>query len=100
MLIFCSTHYIIVGAIDGAQALAELNQALERTRQEELRAQQALAVARQATMDIEWALHEASAGAKTQVIAQYGPDSQVMQLLGLKRKSARRRPTRRTSATP
>jgi hypothetical protein len=36
-------------------------------------------------------------GAKTQVIAQYGADSRAVELLGLKRKSARRRPTRRPS---
>ena len=34
----------------------------------------------------------------SQVIAQYGPDSAAVQLLGLKRKSERRRPVRRSAA--
>jgi hypothetical protein len=36
---------------------------------------------------------------KTAVTAQYGPDSNVIQSLGLKKKSDYRRPTRRRSTT-
>jgi hypothetical protein len=42
-----------------------------------------------------WAFHERIIAAKAQVIAQYGNDSPVVQAIGLKRRSARRRPVRR-----
>ncbi|MFL5803367.1 MAG: hypothetical protein ACJ8CR_16700 [Roseiflexaceae bacterium] len=73
---------------------------MEEAQQAEIRAQQALAAARDAVAAAEWAFHEGMLGAKTQVIAQYGPDSNVVQLLGLKRKSERRRTLRRSAATP
>jgi hypothetical protein len=72
-------------------ALAALNQALEQAKQNELYAQNALVAARDATAAAEWALHDAMLGAKAQVIAQYGPDSDAIQSLGLKKKSKRRR---------
>jgi len=43
------------------------------------------------------ALHNAILGAKTQVLAQYGADSDAIQSLGLKKKSERKRPTGRTA---
>jgi hypothetical protein len=61
------------------------------------RAVQALATARDLAAAAEWALHDGMLGAKAQVIAQYGPDSNAVQLLGLKRKSERRRPVRRAA---
>ena len=85
-------------AYDAAQ-LAELGRAMEEARQAEVRAVQALAAARDAAQAAEWALHEGILGAKSQVIAQYGPDSNAVQLLGLKKKSERRRPVRRAAAT-
>src|SRR5262249_41380821 len=51
-------------------------------RRAEVRAVQALAAARDAAQAAEWALHEGILGAKSQVIPQYGPDSNAMQLLG------------------
>ena len=36
--------------------------------------------------------------ARAQVLAQYGPDSNAIQLLGLKKKSERKRPARRVPA--
>jgi hypothetical protein len=61
------------------------------------RAVQALATARDLAAAAEWALHDGMLGAKAQVIAQYGPDAHAVQLLGLKRKSERRRPVRRAA---
>ena len=81
-----------------AAQLAELGQAMEEARRAEVRAVQALAAARDAAQAAEWALHEGILGAKAQVIAQYGPDSNAVQLLGLKRKSERKRPVRRAAA--
>jgi hypothetical protein len=80
-----------------ARALADLERAMEEAQQAEVRAIQALAAARDAAMAAEWALHEGILGAKAQVIAQYGPDSNAVQLLGLKRKSERKRPVRRAT---
>jgi hypothetical protein len=80
--------------------LEELGRAMEAAHQAEARAVQAQAIARELAIATEWALHDALLGAKTQVIAQYGPDDHAVQLLGLKRKSERRRPVRRaTEAT-
>ncbi|HEX5689417.1 MAG TPA: hypothetical protein VFX76_05415 [Roseiflexaceae bacterium] len=79
--------------------LIDLGRVMEEARQAEVRAIQALAMARDAAAEAEWALHDGILGAKAQVIAQYGPDSQAVQLVGLKRKSERKRPSSRTSAT-
>lgn len=43
----------------------------------------------------EWELHDAMLSAKAVVLGQYGPDSDAIQSLGLKKKSEYRRPTRR-----
>jgi hypothetical protein len=75
--------------------LAELGRAMDEARQAEVRAAQALAAARDAAQTAKWALHEGILGARAQAIAQYGPDSTAVQLLGLKRKSERKRPVRR-----
>ena len=82
-----------------ADRLARLGQAMEEARQDEVRAVQALSAARSAAKRAEWAVQEGLLGAKAQVIAQFGPDSDAVQLLGLKRKSERRRPTRRAPPT-
>ena len=82
-----------------AAQLADLGRAMEEARQAEVRAAQSLALARDAAAAAEWALHEGILGARTQVLAQYGPDSNAVQLVGLKRKSERRRPARRSAAS-
>jgi len=71
---------------------------MEAARQAEVRAVPALAIARDVAAAAEWVLHEGILGARSQVIAQYGPDSNAVQMLGLKRKSERKRPTRKSSA--
>ena len=82
-----------------AEALAALEEALTQAEHEELRLENALAAARDAAAAAAWALHNAVLGAKTQVIAQYGADSDAIQSLGLKKKSERKRPTRRNGTT-
>ncbi|MBK9943330.1 MAG: hypothetical protein IPP13_17125 [Kouleothrix sp.] len=80
--------------------LTTLGEAMEEARNAEVRAMQALAAARAATTAAEWALHEGILGARAQVVAQYGHDAPAVQLLGLKRKSERRRrAVARASAT-
>jgi hypothetical protein len=82
-----------------AARLADLGRAMEEARQAEIRAAQALAMARDAAAEAEWALHDGILGAKAQVIAQYGASSNAVQLVGLKRKSERRRVARRAELT-
>ena len=48
----------------------------------------------------EWAFHNAVLGAKDAVVSQYGEDSDQVQAIGLKKKSERKRPTRRTPTPP
>lgn len=81
-----------------APNLADLGRAMEQAREDEVRAVQALARARAAAAEAEWALHDGILGAKAQVIAQYGADSNAVQLVGLKRKSERKRSARRVPA--
>ncbi len=73
--------------------------AMEAARTLELNALNALDAARIAALRAEWAFHNAMLGAKDQVMAQYGADSDEIQSLGLKRKSARKRPLRRSMTT-
>jgi hypothetical protein len=92
--------YTPISSAYSALKLADLQHAMEDAQQAEIRAQQALSTTHDAATTAEWAFHEGVLGAKTQVIAQYGPDSNAVQLLGLKRKSERRRMVRRNGATP
>jgi hypothetical protein len=91
------TNYAPTNAAYSAGTLIELGRAMEAAQQAEVRAAQALAVARDLAVAAEWALHDGLLGAKAQVIAQYGPDAHAVELVGLKRKSERRRPARRAT---
>lgn len=68
---------------------------MEAARNAEINAQNALNAARDAAIAAEWTFHNALLGAKDQVIAQFGPDSDEVQAMGLKKKSDRKRPMRR-----
>ena len=64
---------------------------------------QALAAFESAKNDViasEWAFHNVILGAKSQVVAQYGPDSNEVEEIGLKRKSEYKSPTRNGKAVP
>ncbi|HEU6449051.1 MAG TPA: hypothetical protein VFV23_11495 [Verrucomicrobiae bacterium] len=52
---------------------------------------------RDAHVAAQWAFHNAMLGAKQQVIAQFGDDSDEAQALGLRKKSERKSPARRTT---
>ncbi|NJM07203.1 hypothetical protein HC891_14965 [Candidatus Gracilibacteria bacterium] len=82
------------------EAVAVLGDALEQARQDETRAARTLAAARDATQAAEWALHDAMLGVKVEVAAQYGNNSNELQALGLKKKSDRKRPSRRSGSAP
>lgn len=77
--------------------LIELQAAMEQAKQAEVRTQNALAAARDAAAAAEQAFHHAVLRAKAQVNAQYGDDSDAIQSLGLKKRSDRKRPVRRST---
>lgn len=79
--------------------LSETYRAMEAAIAAEINAQNALNAARDAAINAEWKFHNAMLGAKDQVIAQYGPDSDQVQAMGLKKKSDRKRPPRRATAS-
>ncbi len=74
--------------------MQERQDRMDATQDAEVRAQQALSTARDEAIQAELDFHEGIQGVKAQVLAQYGPDSHAVQLLGLKRKSERSRPSR------
>ena len=82
-----------------AAQLTSVYHAMQVARSAEILAQNALNAARVAAIKAEQSFHNAILGAKDQVIAQYGADSDAVEAIGLKKRSARKRPTRRAVAT-
>jgi hypothetical protein len=80
-------------------ALQQLEAELTQAEQAEGRARRALDEARDMVDTLARRFHNAVLGAKTEVIVQYGTDSLAVEKVGLKRKSERKRPSRRTAAT-
>lgn len=74
--------------------VANLHDRLQTAREAELHAQHAHAAARDAAIAAQWAFHDAILGVKNQVKALYGPDSDQLAALGLKKKSERKAATR------
>lgn len=74
-------------------------QSLEAKQHAETQAAAALAAARDEATSAEWDFHNLILGAKEQVIAQYGKDSNEVQAIGLKKKSEYAKSTGRKSAT-
>ena len=83
-----------VTPLNTAQTSMGTAQGVEVTKKGEFEA------ARDAANAAEWALHNLILGAKDQVKAQYGEDSDQVQAIGLKKKSERKRPGHRTTPTP
>jgi hypothetical protein len=79
-------------------AITTARQNMEAKQTAETQAVAAYETARDAATDSEWEFHNAVTGAKTQVEAQYGSDSDQLQSLGRKKKSEYARPTRRQPA--
>lgn len=81
-----------------AYSLPAINTAhglMESARREEAQAEAALATARDIAVAKEWDFHNLMLGAKDQVTAQFGRDSNEVQALGLKKTSERKSPQRR-----
>ena len=79
--------------------LEALKAKLATAQEAETAAKGAWDAARDDATAAEWALHNAMLGAKAQVEAQYGKDSNEYQALGLKKKSEYKKPGRPTKAT-
>lgn len=90
------TDYTAVNPAYSAQALIALDEIVMRADETTLRARKALAAARDAEIAAAREFHNAILGAKSAVIAQYGNDSPAVQAIGLKKKSERKRPVRRS----
>jgi hypothetical protein len=60
-----------------------------------VRLEEELKQARMVAIETSHALHTTGLGMKDQVIAQYGQDSTAVEIIGLTRKSAHKRPVRR-----
>ena len=65
----------------------------------ETQAKNAYDAARDAAIAAEQAFHDMILGAKQQIIGQFGPDSNEAAALGLKKKSERKPPKRKTGKT-
>ena len=75
--------------------LAELQQGMEAAHETVVHTAQVLSTARDDEAAATRAFHEGMLGAKSEVLTQYGANSGVVTLMGLKRKSDRSRPARR-----
>jgi len=82
-----------------ADKVQSLGVAMEHAQRAEARAQRMLDAARDAAQASEWAAYYAILGVKRQIVAQYGPDSDQVRAIGLKKASDRKRPVRRPRAT-
>jgi hypothetical protein len=74
--------------------------AITTAHETEVQAEGVAKSARDAANAAEWAFHNLIQGAKTQVSAQYGKDSDQVQSIGLKKKSEYKRPTKKKKPTP
>jgi len=83
--------YAPVNPAYSVATLRRLRETLEQALLKQERIEKALTAAQDAVKAAQWAFHEGLLGAKSQVIAQYGDDSDAIQALGLKKKSKRRR---------
>jgi hypothetical protein len=69
------------------EELEAADKEVDEAREAEAQANQAAKAARNRAVAAEWALHNKILGAKKQVIAIYGEDSDEIQAVGLKKKS-------------
>jgi hypothetical protein len=83
--------------VNQAFALAKIGAAREALQSAQAAEAQAaaLAAARDNAVAAEWEFHNLILGAKDQVVAQFGRDSNEVQALGLKKASERKAPVRR-----
>ena len=78
------------------EALDARYEALRAALEAERKMQEALTAARKVAMAAGWDFHNDMLGVKYQVIARYGADSEQVVLMGLKKKSERKTPGRKS----
>lgn len=74
--------------------------AMDTARTAETQAEAALKAARDTANAKEWAFHNTVLGAKQQVVAQFGDDSDEAQAIGYKKKSEWKAPVRNNKPVP
>jgi hypothetical protein len=72
--------------------------AMDAAEQAEAQAAAAYATARDNKVAAQWAFHNKILGGKDQVIAQFGPDSNEVQAIKLKKKSEYKSPSRKSKS--
>jgi hypothetical protein len=92
--------FVAVNPDHRVEALEALDERVSQAWANEVLAKNDLDAARDETTAAEWALHDAVLGLKAQVIAQYGPDSNAVASMGLKKKFKRQRGGPRSQAEP
>ena len=73
-------------------------QTLDDAADAHVQAEAAHKTARDGHVTAQWAFHNAMLGARTQVVALFGDDSEQVAAVGLKKKSERKAPTRKNTA--
>ncbi len=71
---------------------------MHAAQQDEVNIQNALDASRDKAVQAEWDFHNAMLGVKTQVLAQFGDNSDQAQAMGLTKKSERKTPGRKPKA--
>lgn len=89
--------YTPINPIFSVEALAATLADVVRLRQAEADAVTLAATSREAAVAKEWEFHNLMLGVKTQIIAQFGIDSDELEMLGRKKKSNYKPPGRKTS---
>jgi hypothetical protein len=84
------TTYAPANAAYALDKLQAAQAAMQSQQSAETQAEAAFKAARDDAAKAEWAFHNAVLGAKEQVIAQFGKDSNEVQAIGLKKKSERK----------
>ena len=82
------------------EAIKAARDRMDDLHRDAIQAEVAAAAKRDAATAGEWEFHNAMLGAKMQVTAQFGPDSDERASLGLKKKSEYKRRTRRKQTAP
>jgi hypothetical protein len=90
-----NTNYKPANVAYEVTAIVAAQTAMNDAQQAETLADAALAAARDSAVAKEWEYHNLMLGAKTQVKAQFGEDSNEVQSMGLKKKSEYRSPKRK-----
>ena len=82
------------------EAVEARHDAMQAAQEAEADAQDVLDAKRDAAVAAQWEYHNIVLGAKNQVLAQYGEDSDQLASLGIKKKSERKAPVRASKKPP